>query len=538
MDRMYKISPLPALVDSRLSPRVSPPFQRSYLTPCKEPTIEKAFSPRQPPISVSPRRTRERAISPTSTDLKVSRFYSGKPAPDPESRPGMVALHASAGRDEVRAMASRLQDALNAGDCAHADHVWSNLFTELVRQVQVHTFERGELLETVRAHYEAKVKVLQDQVRNQQRTVKKLQGDMSVLFGSSADELDSSGPDLEECGAESAGGEVAAGDAADVPTVQVGSRARLGSNAQLGSKAGLGHGPAPTPAAATSRFRPSDRELAQRADERLTKRRHMILNAARPMRPAERAQLGLALMKDEKEGEEATGSGEVIHHLLESVPVAQRGTLLAGELLLLPERDALAAWAAIADRSSDQAKIDLFGVVSRLMSEQDFEAQLTEMMSTSHPSSRANIASALLAELPMAERQQAIVRTIQRLPRHERVYILRDTFSELNTAESVDMVAGKASDMDKGEREGFYCKHLDQLNGPERAVVIETHLVGLPPDTRGRLIASVAGMCTGPERKKIWLTLGGEEFGTTMRLKHADSKNLGLFDPKDPDTDN
>jgi hypothetical protein len=143
----------------------------------------------------------------------------------------------------------------------------------------------------------------------------------------------------------------------------------------------------------------------------------------------------------------------------------------------------------------------------------------------------------MLSQLPLAERQQSIQRTIQRLPRHERVYILRDSFTVLNIAESVDVVAGRASDMDKEERESFYCKHLDQLAGPERAAVIETSLVGLPPGTRGRLIASVAGMCTNPERKKIWLTLGGEEFGNTQRLKRANSKDKFSFDLKVGDGD-
>jgi uncharacterized coiled-coil protein SlyX len=502
-----------------------------------EPTIEEVFTPRQPPICVSPRRARECAVSLTSAELKVHRFYNGKPAPDPESRPGMVALHASAGRDEVRALATRLHDALNTGDCAHADLVWSNLFSELVRQVQVHTCERGELLETVRAHYEAKVKALQEQVRSQQTTVKKLQGDMSLLFGSAVDEAGGSGSDPEEGGADTSRGETAARDTASVSTAQLGSKGGPGPDTPLGSKSGLGFGAAPTSGAAISRSRPSDRELAQRADERRQKRTQMILTAARTMRPAERAKLGLDLMKDGEEGAEQIGSGEVIHHLLASVPAAQRGTLLAEQILRLPATDALATFAAIADGSSDQARSGLFGVVGRLMSEQEREMQLIEMMSTSDPSSRANIASGMLSQLPLAERQKAVVRTIQRLPRHERVYILRDSFSELNIAESVDVVAGKASDMDKEERESFYCKHLDQLSCPERAVVIEMHLVGLPADTRGRLIGSVAGMCTGPERKKIWMMLGGEKFGNMLNLKGVDSDDHLVLDSKDQESE-
>ena len=512
---------LPALDHPAVSPRDSPSSQRYCLASAREPSVDRAFYPHQPPASLSPRRMREASVSPTSTEIKVSRFYSGRWTPDPESRPGKVAQHMPAGREEVRTMASQLHEALNAGDCAHADEVWSNVFCELVRQVRVHTVDRGELLEAVRAHYEGKIKVLRDQVRKQEVTVKKLQSDMSILFGESKDQ---SYEELEHVPA----------DAAALKPHSEQGRAGDEGKAEQQRDARVPHGEPASAAeaselATTSRHRPAEEELAARAERRRKKRAQMILDAARPMRPSDRAQIGLALMKDPREDGADVGSEEVIRQLLTSVPPARRGELLANELLRLPSSDAVAAWAMIADRSSDHARSGIFGVVGRLMAEDEREAQLIHMMSVSSPASRANIASGMLAHLPLAERQNAIVTTLGRLPRHEKVYILRDAFNELNIAESVDVVAGKASDMEKDQRESYYCKHIDQLSGPERAVVIEQQLVGLPTDTRGRLIASVAGMCTGPERKKIWLTLGGEEFGNTLNMKRADSE-LNILD--------
>lgn len=74
-------------------------------------------------------------------------------------------------------------------------------------------------------------------------------------------------------------------------------------------------------------------------------------------------------------------------------------------------------------------------------------------------------------------------------------------------------MAGRASDMERTDREDFYAKQLDTLAAPERTAVLERHLVAMPLDIRGKMLSEVAAMCTGPERTKIWKSLGGAVFG-------------------------
>jgi len=410
-------SHLPDALFPRASPRSSPsaPPRRSP----REPTSEQAFSPRQLPAALSPRRVREGASSPTSTELRVNRLYTSKQAPSADSRHGHVALHTPSGREEVRAMANRLQGALNAGDCTHADAVWSSVFSELVRQVQVHTAERGELLEMVRAQYEGKVKVLRERTRKQEAQLKKLQVDYNVLFGAGEDEQGEPGSAAVEAGA--AGAPL---DAAPVPVV-------------AGPRAGT---PGLSAIAATA--------LSQGRRE---KRLRMMLDAGRAMRAVDRAELGLALMQSDGD---VRGCGNVIAELLASLPTEQRATLLAKALLTLPPTDAVSAWAIIADGSSDQARTGIFSVVGRLMSDVEREAQLIEMMAAAEPSLRANISAGMLSNLPTANRQDSIVRILRKLPRHERTYILTDSFHEVNATEvsiypsihlSISSVAGNPS---------------------------------------------------------------------------------------------
>lgn len=441
-----------------------------------------AAADRLPPwdIGTRPASPASRPASPRTSSASPRRQAREKPPrsyAQPSTRAEVERLGAALNRklDAINAQASSARTSSSSGGSGghheRKDEEWHATFVELVRQVYVHCAERGQLLDSVRVHYESKLKEFRMRMQEQGRELAAMRKQAALLG------IDSGG----------GGGSVVAGGAA-------------GGAGGSGNGCGGGGG---------SDKKGGAKDARQEAME--WQRMEALAVSASSLPVDKRASLMARLA--EGAGEGAEGAQQLLKDGLGAASLKDMMAVLAHSLGTLRVTDLLEVLEDVCRGLNPTNRQKLVTMLVEQLEETERSKQAIAISKTLPSRAVGDVAKHLLQGMTKIARQPAVNSLLKGLTRDERITMTADVLASVSLGDVVQVVQLQSSQMAPNDRGALVSGVLDTVSDAERVDLVQEQLVAMDEDVRANMLSSVFGLLTNSQRRDLMSRLQGPSLG-------------------------